>query len=106
MLTKTDLAQIKDLLKDLPTKKEVKKEIESSIIDNNKRMAKIFVTKQDLECLVSKDEYHKAVDQILTTLDGIYGIVKNFDQENLITSHKLSDHDIRISKIEKSIFAN
>lgn len=118
-MTKQDLKEIKQLLeennKNLVTKDDLKRAFEENnknlvtktdLIENNLKLAKIFATKQDLDKFVTKDEYHKTVDQILTTLDAIYGKVKNLEPESLITAHKIQDHETRIIKIEKHIFAN
>ena len=101
-MTKQDLKEIKQLLED-NNKNLVTKD---DLIENNIKLAKIFATKQDLEKFVTKDEYHKTVDQILTTLDAIYGKVKNLEPESLIAAHKIQDHEKRLTKIEKHIFAN
>lgn len=118
-MTQQDLSQIKTLLqennKNLITKDDLSKAFKENnknlvtkddLSDNNRRLAKFFATKQDLENLVTKDEYHKTVDQILTSLDGIYGIVKRWDEERFLFSTKLKNHETRISKIENHTFAN
>ncbi len=118
-MTKQDLEQIKKLLvennKNLVTKQDLENAFfennknlvtKQDLIENNLKLAKIFATKQDLEKFVTKDEYHKTVNQILTSLDEIYGIVKKSEPENLITAHKLQNHEVRLTKIETQIFSN
>lgn len=118
-MTQQDLSQIKTLLqennKNLATKDDLTKALvennknlatKDDLYENNKRLAKIFATKQDLEKMVTKEEYHQTVDQILTTLDGIYGIVKCWDEERFLLSGKISNHETRITKVEKQVFAN
>ena len=82
-MTQQDLGQIKNVFN-----QEIKKALEENnknlvtkddLYENNKRLAKVFATKQDIKDLVTKNEYHKTVDQILTALDNIYGIVKNVE---------------------------
>ncbi len=122
-MTKQDLEQIKSITKqlleennkNLVTKDDLKNAFlesnknlvtKSDLVENSLKLATIFATKQDLEKFVTKDEYHKTVDQILTTLDAIYGKVKNLEPESLIAAHKIQDHEKRLTKVEKHIFAN
>jgi hypothetical protein len=55
-----------------------------------------LVTKQDLSHLPTKDEFYTKMDEVM-------GELKAIREEQPLQSHKLSDHDDRIEKIENHL---
>ena len=55
-----------------------------------------LVTKEDLSLLPTKDEFY-------TKMDEVVGELKTIREEQPLQSHKLSDHEDRIEKIESHL---
>ncbi len=103
MLTKTDLAEIKKLIKDLPTKIDVEK----AILENNHRLFKVLATKEDISRIyVTQDKHRDDINELQKIMDKTYGIAKRFDDERNIFSTKIKNHESRLTKIESHLFAN
>ena len=94
MLSKTDFDEI-----DRRTSKAISK----AISDNNNHLFKVLATKEDLKNYVTKDDLQKQMDTLMSTMDKIYGVVKKIDQEQSVSSHTQSNHEIRLTKLEHAV---
>ncbi len=47
----------------------------------------------------------KRFDQVMKHLDGLAGTYKKVDQEQTLLSHKSSEHEERLEKLEQTVFA-
>ena len=109
-MDKTDLSQIKAITKKIVDKSikdnngVLKGEIKQAITENNNKLFQGLVTKDELrENYVSKDEFHDAIHQLQITLDKIYGIVQKTDQELTVISHRVNNHETRITTLESAL---
>lgn len=82
-------------------------DLDKAMRDHTSKIFQVFATKQYiLDNFVTKDELHESTNKILTAIDKIHKIVKRNDQEQTVISHKVTNHESRITKIEKVILAN
>jgi len=69
---------------------------------------KNFATKDDLKNFATKDELNSKHNQVMNTLDDMYGFLKEMKQEMTVINHrvykiqdpKLENHEKRITKLE------
>ncbi len=83
-----------------------KMDITKVIADNNHKLFKILVTKEDLNNYVTKEDLRESTDRLLTAMDRIYGVVKKNDEEQTVIGHNVQNHEVRITKIERAAFSN
>lgn len=100
-MSKTDLDQLKGFFK---------QEIKSALEENNKFLFQYmnqFATKQDIARIYVTQEQHRLdINELQKIMDKLYGVVKRWDDERLLFSNKIKNHDSRLTKIETHLFAN
>lgn len=116
MLTKTDLDNIdkrteKTIKKAISDNNEMlfeklasKQDVRKAVSDNNQELFKYLVTKDELyKNFATKDDLRESFNSLQIILDKIYGIVKKMDEEQTVVSHKVQNHEGRITKLEVSL---
>lgn len=115
MLTKSDLKAIKQIIQETSATKDdfhvLKDDFNILKNDSNtvKDDAKNFVTKGDLDTLVSKNVFDQFKDKVLTLLDKVIGELKAIREEQTILSgnkDQIENHETRISKLEEVLEPN
>lgn len=94
MLTKSDLKAIKKVVHDTALTKDD---------------AKNFVTKDDLDTLVSKNVFNQFKDKVLILFDRVIGELKTIREEQIILSgnkDQIENHETRINKFEEVLEPN
>lgn len=68
--------------------------------DDIRKLIEVFATKDDLEQLVTKVEFHETMNNVLNKLDAVYGELKDFRQEQTVHSgqHEEIREDIELLK--------
>ena len=81
-----------------------KQDVKQAIADNNHELLRHLVSKDELyQNFATKDDLRESFNTLQVTLDRIYGIVKKMDEEQTVISHKVQNHEGRITKLEVSL---
>jgi len=94
---------MRDELKNFATKDELKNFATKDDLKN-------FATKDDLKNFATKDEMSSKFNEVMNTLDGMYGLLKKNSEELSVMNHrvykiqdpKLENHEKRITRLEVS----
>lgn len=103
MLTKAEIEKLINQ-KISKEKEEIYRKMAQAFTDNNMKLFNQLVMKSYAdEHYVSHKEHREAYNKLLTTMDKIYGIVKKIDQEQTMMSHRVNNHESRLTKVEAAI---
>lgn len=103
MLTKTEVEKLLNQ-KISKQNKEIFKQMAQAISDNNIKLFNVLARQEVIkENYVSKEELQAKIDKVLNLLDKMYGLMKKRDQEQLVMSHQVNNHESRLTNLETAL---
>lgn len=72
-------------------------------MDSHLIVKKLVEHDEKLDNLVTKEEFGDFKDEFLTTMDEPMLILRRLDQEKLVTTHRLDEHEKEIVRIKATI---
>lgn len=80
------------------------KKMAQAISDNNIKLFNVLARQEAIkDGYVSKEKLQETISNLQNTMDKMYGLLKKHDQEQTIISHRVNNHESRITKIESAL---